>query len=269
MTNITYNENNDENGSVLNMITALDTAASQAFESHAKPDYGVGAFLSEANFAELKKIMYPKKVASGSYLFWEGDAADYLYYIVSGTVKLVKTTDDGKDMILTLLQSGDLIMEIDGSAESKHQSNAIVMLDAEVGVIQRRDLEIILYRNGDFALEFFAWMNAKHQMMQAKMRDLLLYGKSGALASTLLRLANSCGVATPDGIRIGLKLTNSELGEMIGATRESVNRMLSDMRASGIVASKQGHLIIKKPGDLKAICHCPEFPACARDICRI
>lgn len=251
------------------MTTTAEVTAKKDFRTHKKPDFGIGAFFSEQNFAELQKIMYPKKVAAGSYLFWEGDSADYLYYIVSGIVKLVKTTDDGKDMILSLMQAGDLIMEIDGKAESKHQSSAIVMQDAEVGVIQRRDLEIILYRNGDFSLEYFAWMNAKHQMMQSKMRDLLLYGKSGALASTLLRLINSCGVATPEGIRIGLKLTNSELGEMIGATRESVNRMLSDMKSKGIVTTKQGYMIIKKPSELKAICHCPDYPACSKAICRI
>lgn len=251
------------------MVTTAATKPRNAFESHEKPDYGIGAFFSEQSFAELKKIMYPRKVASGSYLFWEGDSADYLYYILSGTIKLVKTTDDGKDMILSLMQPGDLIAEVDGRSESKHQSNAIVMLDAEVGVIQRRDLEIILYRNGEFALDYFNWMHAMQQMMQSKIRDLLLYGKTGALASTLLRLANSCGVMTPEGIRIGLKLTNSELGEMIGATRESVNRMLSDMRSKGVVANKQGYLIVKKLNELKQTCHCPEFPACPKEICRI
>jgi CRP/FNR family transcriptional regulator len=251
------------------MNTTAEQTAVKLFASHDKPNCGIGAFLSDQNFAELKKIMYPKRAGAGSYLFWEGDPADYLYYIVSGAVKLVKTTDDGKDMIVSLVQAGDLIMEIDGKKESKHQMNAIVMMDAEIGVIQRRDLEIILFRNGEFALEFFAWMNARQQMMQAKMRDLLLYGKSGALASTLLRLCNSCGVATPDGIRIGLKLTNTELGEMIGATRESVNRMLSDLKASGVIANKQGYLIVKKLSELKTICHCPEYPVCAKEICRI
>lgn len=255
------------------MIAARETAsvetAARPPVPHVKPNYGIGAFLSDQNFAELKKIMYPKKAAAGSYLFWEGDPADYLYYIAKGAVKLVKTTDDGKDMILSVMQAGDLIMELDGTPEPKHQTNAIVMLDTEIGVIQRRDLEIILFRNGDFVLEFFAWMNARYQILQNKMRDLLLYGKSGALASTLLRLCNSCGVATADGIRIGLKLTNSELGEMIGATRESVNRMLSDMKAAGIVAYKQGYIIVRNLGELKAICHCPEYPACAKAICRI
>lgn len=251
------------------MTTITAANAKKEFRSHEKPAYGIGAFFSDEHFAELKKIMYPKKAAAGSYLFWEGDPADYLYYVISGTIKLVKTTDDGKDMITSIMQAGDLIMEADGKADSKHQSNAIVMKDAEIGVIQKRDLDILLFRNGEFALEYIAWLNAKHQMVQSKFRDLLLHGKTGALASTLLRLCNSCGVATPDGIRIDLKLTNSELGEMIGATRESVNRMLSDMKAAGTISTKQGYLIVKKLSDLKSVCHCPDYPACSNDICRI
>jgi len=234
-----------------------------------KTGYGIRGYISEENFNHLKGIMYARKMDTGSYIFWEGDPADNLYYVRSGRVKIMKSTEDGKDMIMSIMQKGDLIMEMGGFTESHHHFNAEVLQDAEIGVIQRKDLEILLYRHGDFALEFMSWMSLMHQMTQSKFRDLLLYGKTGALASTLIRLCNSYGTATPDGIRIDLKLTNSELADMIGATRESVNRMLSDMKAAGTVAMKQGQIVVKKLSDLRATCNCPTFPACPVEICRI
>ncbi|WP_231571063.1 Crp/Fnr family transcriptional regulator [Gordoniibacillus kamchatkensis] len=113
------------------------------------------------------------------------------------------------------------------------------------------------------------WMSLQHRTTQSKFRDLMLFGKPGALASTLIRLCNSYGVATKDGIRIDAKLTNTELADFIGATRESVNRMLSDLKKDGIIDMSGGHLVVKSLAELKSICQCPSFPACPREICRI
>ena len=251
-------------------ITMMDlTAKSAKLTTAEKKENGIRGYISEENFNHLKGIMYPKKAEAGTYLFWEGDAADHLYYIRSGRVKLLKSTEDGKDMIMSIQQKGDLIMEMGGFSESHHHFNAEVLQDAEIGVIQRKDLEILLYRHGDFALEFMSWMSLMHRMTQSKFRDLLLYGKTGALASTLIRLCNSYGTATADGIRIDLKLTNSELADMIGATRESVNRMLGDMKSSGTLMMKQGYMVVKKLSDLKGTCNCPTYPECPIEICRI
>jgi CRP-like cAMP-binding protein len=234
-----------------------------------KEAYGIEGYISEENFKLLKGIMYPKKMETGNYLFWEGDAADYLYFIRSGRVKLLKSTEDGKDMIMSIMQKGDLIMEMGGFNESQHQYSAELLTDTEVGVIQRKDLEILLYRHGDFAIEFMSWMSLMHRMTQSKFRDLLLYGKTGALASTLIRLTNSFGIATPDGIRIDMKLTNSELADIIGATRESVNRMLGEMKEAGTISIKSGHITVRKLSDLRHTCHCPTYPECPVEICRI
>ena len=79
---------------------------------------------------------------------------------------------------------------------------------------------------------------------QAKYRDLLLYGKKGAFYSTLLRLANSYGVKREDGIFIDIALTNQELAEFAATSRESLNRMLSELRKLGYVAYDKHHLVI-------------------------
>ncbi len=251
-------------------ITAMDTRTNNSSGcERSKAAYGIEGYISEDNFKLLKEIMYPRKTEAGQYLFWEGDAADYLFFLHSGRVKITKSTEDGKDMIMSIQQKGDLVMEMGGFTESLHQYSAEVLLDAEVGVIQRKDLEILLYRHGDFAIEFMSWMSLMHRLTQSKFRDLLLYGKTGALASTLIRLSNSFGIATPEGIRIDIKLTNSELADIIGATRESVNRMLGDMKSAGTLTTKNGHLIIKKLSDLRETCHCPTFPECPVEICRI
>ncbi|MEX1030891.1 MAG: Crp/Fnr family transcriptional regulator [Paenibacillaceae bacterium] len=231
--------------------------------------FGISAYISEENNNRLQSIMYTKLAAAGSYLFWDGDETEYLYYVRSGIIKLVKSTEEGRDMTMSIVQKGDLIMEMNGFHVSLHNFSAIVIEDAEVGVIQKKDLEILLQRHGDFALEFMSWMGLMHRITQSKFRDLLMYGKPGALASTLIRMCNSFGIACEDGIRIDLKLTNTELAEIIGATRESVNRMLSELKTEGTITVKNGQIIVQRLSNLKGKCNCPSFLVCPLEICRM
>lgn len=230
---------------------------------------GIRNFFSEEQFERISELMYPKRADEGSYLFWEGEPTGKLYYIRSGKVKLRKSTEDGKDFILSILQAGDMLCEPEDGMRAVHSFSAEVIENADIGVIQWKDLEILLYRHGDFAVRFMNWMALMHRVTESKFRDLLLFGKPGALASTLIRMANSYGIATADGIRISLKLTNAELADFIGTTRESVNRMLSGLKEEGTIDIRKGRIVILSLQALKNICHCPVCPSCPKEVCRI
>lgn len=224
---------------------------------------------SPDNFSRLEKIMYPRQVAEGSYLFWEGDLANKLFYVKSGQIKISKSTEDGKEFILYILQKGDLFGEIGGHDEVRYSFNAKVIKDATVGVIQQSDLEILVYQHGDFAVEFMKWMGLMHRTTQSKFRDLMLFGKPGALASTLIRLCNSYGEQEGNGIRIKIKLTNTELANFIGTTRESVNRLLSSYKDEGVLSFDHGQIVVHNLAFLRKVANCPSCPACSSEICRI
>ncbi|MBB6671766.1 Crp/Fnr family transcriptional regulator [Cohnella nanjingensis] len=230
---------------------------------------GVRHFFTEEQFVRLEELMYPKRAEAGSYLFWEGEAAGKLYYLRSGKVKLRKSTAEGKDFTLSILQAGDMVWEPENGMTAAYSFSAEVLEPAELGVIQWRDLEILLYRHGDFAVKFMNWMAIVHRITDSKFRDLLLYGKPGALASTLIRLANSYGVAGEEGIRISLKLTNAELADFIGTSRESVNRMLNGLKEEGTIDIRKGRIHILNLQALRRICRCPACPACPKEVCRI
>ncbi|MEB3102668.1 Crp/Fnr family transcriptional regulator [Ferviditalea candida] len=228
-----------------------------------------GSYFNADHFELMQSIMYPHKAKKGAYLFWEGEDAGKLYYIRSGRVKLLKSTEDGRNLILSIMRQGDLFGELGSFGEGLNSFSAEIIEDADIGIIQKKDLEVLLYQHGDFAVEFMKWMAMMHQTTQSKFRDLLFYGKQGALASTLIRMSNSYGVHCTEGTRLNIKLTNAEIADMIGATRESVNRMLSAFKDEGIVEMKNGKLVIRRMEDLRYVCNCPKYPACPKEICRI
>ncbi|WNR44221.1 Crp/Fnr family transcriptional regulator [Paenibacillus roseipurpureus] len=227
---------------------------------------GMMTFFSDTNFDKLKSIMYNKQAKKGEHLFWEGDTADRLYYIVKGRVRITKMSDTGKSFILYLHQAGDLFGQIDPFQDSVQSFSAEVTADCEVGVILRKDLEVLLWQHGDLAIEFMRWMGLVHRMTETKFRDLMMYGKPGALCSLLIRLSNSYGVPKGGHVLIDYKINNSEMADMIGSTRENVNRMLSDMRKEDAVEFHNGQIVIKDAAYLRDICHCENCPV---EICRM
>lgn len=228
---------------------------------------GIARFLSEENMELLKAIMYMKQAAKGTYLFWEGDSADKLYFIMEGRVRLTKTMENGKTLTLYLYQDGDLFGQLDPFQESFHDFSAEVVEDSQFGMIQRKDLEVLLWQHGDLAIQFMKWMGLTHRVTQSKFRDLMMFGKTGALCSLLIRLSNTYGVTqTGNDIRIELKINNTEMAEMIGTARESVNRILTELRKEGVIDYCEGHLVIKDLSYLRDVCRCEHCPT---EVCRM
>ncbi|SDD13792.1 CRP/FNR family transcriptional regulator, anaerobic regulatory protein [Paenibacillus sp. UNCCL117] len=244
---------------------SLEKQAGPSREQHGIK--GVHAVFSAESFEKLTGIMYKKKAETGSVLYWEGDKADKLYFLMKGRVKITKSSDDGRTFTLSLHQAGDLFGQLDPFQDSAHASSAEMTEDGEVGVIQRKDLEVLLWQHGDLAIEFMRWMGLTHRITQTKMRDLMMFGKPGALCSLLIRLSNSCGVDLSGGrIRLDIRMNNSEMADMIGATRESVNRMLNDMKKEGVIQMDGGIITILKLDYLRGVCQCE---SCPKEICRM
>lgn len=227
---------------------------------------GLQQYFTAENVERLAGIMYSRKVKKGSNLFWEDDKAEYLYYIKQGRVKITKSADNGASFTLYLHHDGDLIGYGDGMTGSVYLLGAEAMEDCDLGLIQRKDLEVLLWQHGDLAVEFMRWQGTMHLLTQTKFRDLMMFGKPGALCSLLIRLNNSYGEPFGEHSRISVKLNNTEIAEMIGTTRESVNRMLSDMKKENILDIVSGHFIIKDLAYLRDICHCEN---CPKHICRV
>lgn len=199
-------------------------------------------------------------------IFREGEKADHLYYIVDGSVKLIKSTEDGKDYTLFYYRPGDMIGEYSFSAQTQFGFMAVAHEDCHLGIIRKQELELLLWQDHDLSLEVLKWLADMHTCTQYKMRDILLYGKEGALASILIRMANSYGKYEASKIYLTEKFTNTEIANMIGTTRETVNRLLSQLKKRQIIDMEKGYLVITNLPELKKICHCE---GCPKEICRL
>ena len=220
---------------------------------------------------ELKELLltvhHIQKIEKGVYLFQEGSSATELFFIQSGKVQVSKVIPDGRELTLRMCSEGDLVGELSLFTQSpKHTLNGKVVESGEVAVIYLNHLEEKLAKNHELALEFIKWLSLEHRKTQTKFRDLILHGKKGALFSTLIRLANSYGIKKKDRIVINANLTNQELANFCGTSREVVNRLLSDLRKKNIIAIDKGIISIFDLDYLKTENGCENCPI---DICNI
>ncbi|MDO7905884.1 Crp/Fnr family transcriptional regulator [Paenibacillus sp. JX-17] len=214
-------------------------------------------------------IMQHRKVRAGATILREGERAGELYLIQSGNIQLRKTTEDGKEMILFIHQKGDLIgdfSELDGVGSLY---TAEVLTNGSLGVIRVTDLQNLLSREGQMAVQLMKWMGDQQRIQQSRLLDLLLQDKTGALASTLIRASNSFGIPLEQGIMINMKLNHTILGELIGATRECVCRMLVNLREQGTIEVADGRLIICDLEKLRHLCGYPGAEEDSAGVCRL
>ncbi|MFV9510125.1 Crp/Fnr family transcriptional regulator [Tepidibacillus sp. LV47] len=210
------------------------------------------AELSDQNKELLQNALTVKQVRKGTILFIENDPADAIYFLREGKVRLSKSTPDGKEIILNIRKPGDLFAEAALFRKTTYPATAEMLEDGEVVMIRNEDLEKIIHRYPEIGISVIQIMGQRLHVAQTILRDVALYGKFGALASALIRLAEDYGMQTKDGIKIQLSLTHQELANFIGAARENVNRMMSQLEKNGILTMKRGKICIKNLEELKS-----------------
>jgi CRP/FNR family transcriptional regulator len=215
---------------------------------------------------EIKELLHfaDRKIQAlkGTYLFQEGMEAEELYLIVSGKVQISKITKDGRELALRICGENDICGELTLFTDSpKYLLSALILEDSDIFAIKKDVIEREIFQNPSLAFEFMKWMSDHFRKTQTKFRDLVLNGKKGALFSTLIRMTNSYGVPKQDGILIDLPLTNQELANFCGTSRESTNRILNDLKREEILSIKKGKIIIHNLDYLKTEIGCENCPA--------
>jgi CRP-like cAMP-binding protein len=201
------------------------------------------------------------KFKKGTFLFREGQEAKEMYIILSGKVQISKMNAEGKELYLRLCKENDIVGELTlFTIGPRYLFNAKVLEDGEAAAINIETLEETLFNNSQLAYQFLKWMNDHIRKTITKFRDLVLHGKKGALYSTLIRLSNSYGIEKEDGIHINVPITNQDLANYCGTARESVSRMLGELRDGGFISIHKKRIIIHDLQFLKQEIDCENCP---------
>ena len=202
--------------------------------------------LDEEARRELAACAKPRSFAVNEPICHVGEPGQSMMAVVAGTVRISLPTLKGREIILADLSTGELFGEIallDGKSRS---ANATALTKCELLVLERRDVLPFLERNPAACLRLMQFLCARIRRSDERTADIAFYDLPTRLAKTLLHYP-------AQGAPAKLSLSQREMAEMSGATRENVNRCLRDWQRRGILQLKDRWTIILKPEALRAL----------------
>lgn len=224
------------------------------------------SYFSDKSLRKIQQITQTKTYPANDLIFHEGSVLDKLFWVEDGHIKLTKLNEEGKNLIFHYFFPKDLFGEFNGKDEQITPFTAQAMEKSSLGIIDQDTLKELILEDNELMIEFMQWQNHMKRFVQLKLRDLLFHGKDGALASVILRTANTYGEKRDDHIFVTRKFTNNDFAEMIGSSRETINRLLLSFKKKGIISYENGWIKVLNMTQLKDLCHCEECPV---SICRL
>lgn len=183
----------------------------------------------------LSKRLVLRRFGPDQIIFHHGDPGGLLYIIIKGKVKITHTTLDGQEAMLAIFGAGDFFGELALLDDSPRSATAEALEDTETLTLHREEFIRYIGDNPDFALHVLHTLAQHIRRLNNQISDIFFLDLPARLARQLLQLAAQHGVKTDDGIRIELSLTQTDLAEMTGATRVSINKALGRFRRAGWV----------------------------------
>jgi CRP-like cAMP-binding protein len=211
--------------------------------------------LEESELDQLLKFAKLRRARPGEVLFQKGDPGDGLLGIMTGRIKISTISAEGKEIVLNILGPGELFGEIALIDGKDRSADATVMETAELVVIDARDFMPFLEERPDLTTRLLVMLCERVRWVNDLYEDAVFMHLPARLAKHLIRLGETFGVEADDGsLRISLKLSQQDLGNLMGTTRESVNKQMRGWIDDGVVTVEAGYITIRDRDQLELYC---------------
>ena len=191
--------------------------------------------LSEEDARALRAMVLVVKLDRGERLFAEGADGDKLYIIITGKIKLTKAAPDGRENLLSVHGPGEMFGELSLFDPVPRTASATAVTDAELTGLTHDDVRAWLSTRPEVAIHLLRALAQRLRRINDVKADLVFTDVPGRVAKALLDLAERFGVPNSEGIQVNHDLTQEELAQLVGASRETVNKALADFAARGWV----------------------------------
>jgi CRP/FNR family transcriptional regulator len=202
------------------------------------------AALDEDAAAALRSCMHDVNLARGRTLFNEGEPGDRLYVVTEGKIKLGRTAADGRENLLAILGPGEMFGELSLFDPGPRTATATAVTDATLIGLGHDDLQPWLTGRPEVAAQLLGALAQRLRRTNEAMADLVFSDVPGRVAKALLDLARRFGVQSEDGVHVTHDLTQEELAQLVGASRETVNKALADFASRGFLRLEARAVVI-------------------------
>lgn len=210
------------------------------------------AALEPSDRSQLAAAARPRSFRKGEVIFYRDDPGESLFLIAGGSVRIYLPSPQGTDLTLAVLGPGDFFGDLallDG--RGPRSASAMALRDTETLVVDRADFLNVIRSRPEAAILVLEVIAGRLRVADEMAGDLAFLGVSTRLAKKLLELAAAHGVPRAGGLLLDVRLTQEELANMVGVTRESVNRHLSLFKRLGFLSNQGRRFVIRDADALR------------------
>jgi CRP/FNR family transcriptional regulator len=215
---------------------------------------GVNLFenMNPSDMQELSQYTQNRKYQRKEIIYLPGDPSTTVYFLKKGRVKLVYLAQNGRKLTLAICRPGQPFGELTlGEEREYHRFFAQALEDVELCLISKDALIHFAQERPYLSLRLTKWIGQQLRELQNRLEDVMFRDVATRLACLLHRLAREDSRQTLDGVEINFKLTNLEIAELIGSTRETTTLLLNQLRRTGVIIKRRGRIIIQSPEVLR------------------
>jgi CRP/FNR family transcriptional regulator, cyclic AMP receptor protein len=209
------------------------------------------AGLSDEEISQLSSVTRRRTFRSGEVIFHREDPGQILYVIKEGKVKICLISPDGQEISLTVFGKGEHFGELSLLDNLGRSADAIAMEKVECYTLQRSDFHGAIMKNPKIAIQVLEVLAKRLRNTDQQVEDLIFLDVYGRVAKTLVKLSETHGSKVDDGTRIDIRLTQQELASMVGASRESVNKVLGYFTEKQFISTDKHRITIHRISDLQ------------------
>jgi len=190
--------------------------------------------------AGARLAYFPKNAT----IFQKGDPGDSMMAVIRGRVKICSHSVDGKELVLSIINKGGLFGEIALLDGEPRTADAIALEETDLLVLDRAQVMPFLTGRPDVAFRIISVLCKRLRQTSEHLEDTLFLEASSRFARALQRLARAFGKPGADGVRLDIKLSQQQLGCLVGVSRESINKLLNEWQRNGVIQMDGGYITI-------------------------
>jgi CRP/FNR family cyclic AMP-dependent transcriptional regulator len=196
--------------------------------------------LSDERLEPISRCAILRNVGRGAIVLHAGDRTDYIYFVLSGNLKVLVSDEDGREVILTMIGPGEVFGEMGVLDEDVRSATVLAVSSANLVVMSKGDFKRVMLDNAEVALQITRNLVQRLRQADRQIESLALLDVYGRVARLLLDMAEDVGGQKV----VTRKISKQDIAKMIGASREMVSRVMKDLNVHGLIEETDGKVIL-------------------------
>lgn len=207
--------------------------------------------LNEAQRQHLARTSQMLEVKRGQRIYLPGDPSNQIFLLKRGVIKIASVMPDRREVILAFLYPGDIFGELAVVDDSPRDHLAEAYEDCLLCAMGRDHVTKLIREVPELGFQITKLIGFRIKTLRTRVEELLCKSAHARVAQALLDFAERHGIGDADGVVIPLRLSQGDLGRLVGLSRETVNGILQEWREKGLVEADRRSIRLRQPDELR------------------